>query len=228
QTGAGFTGACGAAGSVSLGRVAQPYFPPLLHPFLHPGPGLCDNGRTMFSGIRVLSNLPLPSVEGYSIRTFGDYLPGGPDPAWRPQSERRDLADILPLIPLAEKPDILLFSTPEYLPIPLDLAAFPGIRILLITDWNVCLRFLPDLCPLFDFCFTDWPGYRLMRRGGVANVHHQPLFGHDPAVFGLRGKTARDLDVSFCGSLNQGLHGERNRLLARLARWGRDRRMHLS
>lgn len=183
--------------------------------------------------IRVLTNIPLPGSEGYVFRTFGDYLPPGfpftgrngagsapaLSPAWSPEKERRSLADILPLIPEAEKPDILIVSTPEYLPIPVDIASFPGIRILLITDWNVCLRFLPDLCPLFDFCFTDWPGFRLLAGAGVANVRHQPLFGHDPAVFADQGLD-RNLDVSFCGNLNAGLHRERNRLLARLAGWG--------
>ena len=169
---------------------------------------------------RVLSNVHLPSVPGFSIQAFGKYLPDAvPAPIWRAEMERRSLAEILPLIPQSERPDILLLSSPEYLPIPVDIADFPGLKILLITDWNVCLRFLPDLCPLFDFCFTDWPGYRLLKKSGVANIHHQPLFGHDPETF--RGQDLiRNLDVSFCGNLNSGLHGERNRLLARLAKWG--------
>ncbi|GEM_PF-1752892 len=169
--------------------------------------------------IRVLTNVYLPPVDGYALRTFGDYAPGGPDSAWRPEKERRPLADILPHIPDREKPDVLLISSPEYLPIPADLTAFPGPKILLITDWNVCLRFLPDLCALFDFCYTDWPGYRLLRKAGIANVHHQPLFGHNRDHFFHQGKS-RNLDVSFCGNLNTSLHRERNRLLARLAAWG--------
>ncbi len=192
---------------------------------------------------RVLSNVHLPSVPGFSIQTFGKYLsaaaPAAPiasqalhtstTPIWRAEMERRRLSEILPLIPQNEQPDILLISSPEYLPIPVDIADFPGLKILLITDWNVCLRFLPDLCPLFDFCFTDWPGYRLLKKSGVTNIHHQPMFGHDPERFrcldvglnlGLSLELKRNLDVSFCGNLNSGLHGERNRLLARLAKWG--------
>jgi hypothetical protein len=176
---------------------------------------------------RALSNLPLPAPPGVAIRSFADYPPAGADPAApHPEFARRALKDILPLIPASERPDALVIASPEYLPIPPDLASFPGMKILLITDWNVCLRFLPDLCPLFDFCFCDWPGYRLLRRAGIANVHHQPLFGHDPAVFRDPGLT-RNLDVSFCGNLNAGLHGERNRLLARLARWAGPRPVHL-
>ena len=174
----------------------------------------------------VLANLPFPAVEGYCIRTFGEYRPDPGAAPWRPERERRSLAEILPLIPTAERPDILLIASPEYLPIPADVDSFPGLKVLLITDWNVCLRFLPDLCPLFDFCFTDWPGYRLLRRGGLANVHHQPLFGHDPARFRPLG-LPRDLDLSFCGNLNARLHGERNRLLSRVARWGTGRSIHL-
>ncbi|HKP94378.1 MAG TPA: glycosyltransferase [Fibrobacteria bacterium] len=182
--------------------------------------------------LRVLSNLPLP-VELHVVRTFGDYLPAGTASAWTAGKERRGLADILPLIPASEKPDVLVISSPEYLPIPCDVASFPGTRILLITDWNMCLRFLPDLCALFDFCFVDWPGYRLLRAAGIANVHHQPLFGHDPAAFFLRDGPFqggdRNLEVSFCGNLNAGMHRERNRLLARLCKWGARRpfRVHL-
>jgi hypothetical protein len=176
---------------------------------------------------RVLSNVPLPAPPGIAIRAFSDYPAPGTDPhAPHPEFARRSLKDILPLIPAAERPDALLIASPEYLPIPPDLASFPGTKILLITDWNVCLRFLPDLCRLFDFCFTDWPGYRLLRRAGIGNVFHQPLFGHDPAVFRDLG-LGRNLDVSFCGNLNAGLHGERNRLLARLARWAGPRPVHL-
>jgi hypothetical protein len=171
---------------------------------------------------RVLSNLHLPALPDFAVRTLGDY-PSAASPApreWRPENERRTLAEILPLIPAAEKPDILLCASPEYLPVPWDVHTFPGPKVLLITDWNVCLRFLPDLCKLFDFCFTDWPGYRILRRAGVANVFHQPLFGHDPAVFRVLDQARpRDLDLSFCGNLNSGLHGERNRLLARTAFW---------
>ncbi|MEO7425632.1 MAG: glycosyltransferase [Fibrobacteria bacterium] len=178
--------------------------------------------------LRVLSNLPLP-CEGHTIRTFGDYRPPASNQPWTAEKERRDLAAILPLIPSAEKPDALIISSPEYLPIPCDVATFPGLRILLITDWNMCLRFLPDLCTLFDYCFVDWPGYRLLRNAGVANVHHQPLFGHDPAIYRnleSPGHT-RNLEVSFCGNLNAGMHRERNRLLARLGKWGAGRSIHL-
>ena len=176
---------------------------------------------------RVLSNLPLPAPPGTALRAFRDYLPPGPAPAAsHPERDRRALRDILPLIPASERPDALLLASPEYLPIPPDLPAFTGMKILLITDWNVCLRFLPDLCPLFDFCFTDWPGYRLLRRIGIPNVFHQALFGHDPAAFRDLA-LPRNLDVSFCGNLNAGLHGERNRMLARVARWAGPRPVHL-
>lgn len=174
---------------------------------------------------RILANIHWPfALAGHTLRSFRDYPP--PDSAdptqalWRAERERRPLSAILPLIPAAERPDILLCSSPEYLPIPRDIHAFPGAKVLLITDWNICLRFLPDLCRLFDYCFTDWPGYRLLRKAGIANVHHQPLFGHDPDRFRvLDPAPPRDLDVSFCGNLNSDLHGDRNRLAARVARW---------
>lgn len=173
---------------------------------------------------RVLSNMVLPDVAGYVIKTFGDYCPNGSHSApWQAQFERRTLAEILPLIPSSEKPDILVIASPEYLPIPIDIGDFVGLKILLITDWNICLRFLPALCPLFDLCFTDWPGTRILKAAGVTQIKHQPLFGHNPEIFRNTNVT-RNLDVSFCGNLNSGIHGERNRLLARL---GKLPRVHL-
>ncbi len=171
--------------------------------------------------IKVLANLHLPIVEGYKLRTFGDY----PEESkklqpWRAEFERRSLVNILPLIPKDEKPDILLISSPEYLPIPVDIGSFSGIKILLITDWNVCLKFLPNLMPLFDFCFTDWPGFQLFKKSGIKNIYHGPLFGHDPEAFKNQGLN-RDIDISFCGNLNGSLHSERNRLLARMVKWNK-------
>lgn len=175
--------------------------------------------------VRVLSNVSLPTMEGYSTRNFGDY-PGGAPAPYQEAQERRSLARILAEIPRSEQPDVLVLAHPEYLALPVDLDSFRGPKILLITDWNVCLRFLPDLCSLFDYAFTDLPGCRILEAAGVSNVRHQPLFGHDPGIFHPLG-LARDLDLSFCGNLNGGMHGERNRLLFRLARWGAGRALHL-
>ncbi len=189
--------------------------------------GECDNPESMSTApARVLANFHLPPMAGIIAHTFGDYTPAGPDPLWRQDAERRNLSEILPLIPAFERPDALVIASPEYLPIPPDVAAFPGAKILLITDWNVCLRFLPDMLGLFDYCFTDWPGYRLLQKAGIRNIHHQAMFGHDASVFRPLDRQ-RNLDVSFCGNLNSGLHLERNRLLARVARWAGPRPVHL-
>lgn len=177
--------------------------------------------------VRILSNLSLPPVEGFDIRTFGNPL--GLEESgsqWNSRAERRSLAEILELVPSAERPDMLVCASPEYLPIPRDVASFKGTRILLITDWNVCLRFLPSLCGLFDFCFIDAAGFRLLREAGIGNVHHQPLFGHHPRVFRDLG-LPRDLALSFCGNRNSAFHPERNRLLHQVAHWGDRRPIHL-
>ncbi len=174
--------------------------------------------------MQVLSNTPLPALSGVECRHFGEC---GRHPAgYKPESERRSLRTILEQLPAGFHPDLLLFLSPEYLPMPDDLEVFRGPRALLITDWNVCLRFLPPLCRRFDLCFTDTPGVRLLRRAGVGNVRHAPLFGHDPARFHNLGLT-RDLDLSFCGNLNAGLHAPRNRLVYRLTQWCRQRPVHL-
>jgi Glycosyl transferases group 1 len=181
--------------------------------------------------LRVLTNLPLPQPEGFVFRHFGDYADlakgllgqGG----WQPQNERRTLKEILSRIPAPEKPNILLFRSPEYLPLPTDLAPFPGLKILLITDWNLGLRFLPALCGLFDVCFTDPVGADLLRKAGAKNVLSAALYGHDArSVRDMQ--LTRDLDLSFCGNLNAGVHRARNRILTRLLPLRNRHKLHLT
>lgn len=186
--------------------------------------------------VRVLANLPLPQPEGFILRHFGVYA--GPTMGqatnaferqvpWQPRQERRSLKEILARIPAAEQPEILLIRSPEYLPLPLDIAEFKGLKILIATDWNVSLRYLPDLCALFDFCFTDAAGAGLLRRAGVANIWPAAIYGHDARS--VRDQhLRRDLDLSFCGNLNAGLHRERNRILTRLLPLREKFKLHLA
>ncbi len=169
--------------------------------------------------MRVLANLPLPQPEGYELRHFGQYSQASEGPLgrglWHPQNERRTLKEILACIPAGEKPDVLLFRSPEYLPLPVDIGRFAGIKVLLITDWNLSLRFLPALCNLFDACFTDSVGAELLRKAGIAHAFAAPIYGHDPRVV-FDQEMPRDLDLSFCGNLNAHVHRARNRILTRL------------
>lgn len=186
--------------------------------------------------VRVLANLPLPQPEGFVLRHFGVYAGQAFGQAsgaierqapWQPRQERRSLKEILARIPAAEQPEILLIRSPEYLPLPLDITEFKGLKILIATDWNVSLRYLPDLCGLFDWCFTDAAGAGLLRRAGVANIWPAAIYGHDART--VRNQhLRRDLDLSFCGNLNAGLHRERNRILPRLLPLREKFKLHLA
>ncbi len=169
---------------------------------------------------RVLSNVALPELEGFVVHSYADY-PSTSGLVIAPELDRRTLSEILAKIPSQEKPDLFVFKTPEYLPLPDDIESFDGPKVLLITDWNVCLRFLPDICPLFDFCFTDFLGVEVLRKAGINNVFHMPLFGFDPSRFFDMGLD-RDLDISFCGNFNPSLQVERNRLVYRLSKLAQD------
>ncbi len=185
----------------------------------------------MESTLRVLANSALPQPPGFILRHFGVYTggiaAGAQEAAWQAQGERRSLKEILARIPATEKPDILLIRSPEYLPLPFDLATFRGLKVLLLTDWNVGLRFLAPLCGLFDIAFTDEVGAAVLRKAGVKNVFAAAMYGHDAhAMHDLH--LPRDLDLSFCGNLNAGLHRERNRVLARLLPLRDRHRLHLT
>jgi len=180
---------------------------------------------------RILANLPLTQPSGYLLAHFGQYasrIASGPaGKGWQQQNERRSLKEILAAIPAAEKPDILLIRSPEYLPLPDDIASFTGPKILLITDWNVGLRYLAPVCSLFDCCYTDFTGASLLRKAGAGNVFHAPFYGHDAGKWPELG-WERDIDLSFCGNLNTAMHRERNRVLARLIPARRRYRLHLT
>ncbi len=163
--------------------------------------------------MNILSNLWLPVSSPYSLKTFSDYIP-------TPGLKYTSLKAVLDVIPPEEKPQAVLINSPEYLPVPEDIASFPGYKILLITDWNVCLRFLEDICPMFDFCFTDLRGFEILKSWGVPNIYHQPLFGHDASIFYTENNgdiEERKYDITFCGNFNQGMHSARNRLLGKFA-----------
>ncbi len=170
---------------------------------------------------RVLGNIGSHQLKDFVFRDFSHYTPAqfreGKQIPYAANKERRSLKEILSTIPENEFPDIVLIQSPEYLPIPYDIANFSGIKILLITDWNVCLRFLPEVAKFFDFCFTDAPGCEILHGAGLTNIFPQALFGHFPECFYYQDKK-RDIDISFCGNLNTGLHRDRNRLLQRVAR----------
>lgn len=172
--------------------------------------------------IRILSNQYLDPIPNYSVKGFVDYIP---DLAFKIQARTAlkyvSLTEVLENIPASEQPEIYIHFSPEYLPIPEDILSFKGITVMAITDWNVCLRLLPDLCPLFDFCFTDIHGVNILRSWGIKNVYHQPLFGHFPQHSPLFKENNtpsenRDIDVSFCGSFNFGMHWQRNQFLYEL------------
>ncbi|MFC1585904.1 glycosyltransferase [Fibrobacterota bacterium] len=168
--------------------------------------------------MRILSNTHLPINEPHLLKTFADYIPdlylSTPERSYQRYSS---LSDVLDKVSEHEFPEAVIISSPEYLPVPEDLAAFSGPKVLLITDWNVCIRFLEDLCPLFDYCFTDSTGVEILRSWGLDNVYHQPLFGHNPRDFRLLDPepreetlTGRKYDISFCGNFNFNLHRERD------------------
>ncbi len=177
--------------------------------------------------LKILSNIPLPKVPAAETVHFGECRVR-PLSQQRngPEYERRSMQEILAQVPNGFSPDVLLFRSPEYLPIPDDIHLFRGSKVLVITDWNVSLRFLPELCQQFDLCFTDAPGVRILRKAGVQNIYHQLLYGFNPSSFHYLNLN-RDLDLSFCGNINASLHRERNRLLFRLAHWGQNRTIHL-
>ncbi|MBF0431758.1 MAG: glycosyltransferase family 1 protein [Fibrobacteria bacterium] len=174
--------------------------------------------------MKILSNITLTGPPEYQFKTFTNYIPDLTYHIKRVNALKYiSLNELFKHIPQEEYPDILVFASPEYLPVPEDISCFSGPKVLILTDWNVCIRYVEELCALFDFCFTDFTGVKTIRSFGVSNIFHQPFFGHSPEIFHLlsggdRNINERPFDISFCGNLNPNLHRRRNQALYKLSR----------
>ena len=146
-----------------------------------------------------------------------DVLSLGPDElmaAWLQPDEgwwRRALPD-------GWVPDVAVFWSPEYLPLPPHPWALPCPVVLWVGDWYIDPTAIRQLAPFVDLVLTDAVGVRALREAGVEHVAECSPWTFDPA----RDRPDPDAeplwDVSFVGSLHDAIHPERNRWLDRVLR----------
>ncbi|GBC92461.1 hypothetical protein HRbin15_00931 [bacterium HR15] len=143
------------------------------------------------------------------------YMPGA-NIQYDPQNTTFE--QILAQLPPAWEPEIVLFWSPEYHPIPTGLERCPYRLVAALGDWNLGLWKIFDALRMFDHILTDKRGVQVLQRLGFQNVSHSKLYGFDPDLHRRLPDEPKLYDVGFVGNLNHAVQGERARWLLRLAR----------
>ncbi len=135
-----------------------------------------------------------------------------------PNNHLTSLDRILSSLPADWVPDVMIFKSPMYHPIPYGIEDAPFPTVALLDDWFGAVDYLPDNLRRFDFIYTDKYSVELLQMIGFDNVVYWPCFGYQPQKFRRFEGVNRDVDVSFAGSLNINIQIERLHWLRRLCR----------
>ena len=128
---------------------------------------------------------------GHEFMTFGG---GAAEIAWNPGSD--DFAALVNRIPVGWSPDLLIFCSPEYNPIPRGIEEADCVTAAIVGDWNLGGQAIHLAGSMFDILASDRNGCDRMRAAGFANIVYVPFFTYDPAVVRRLEGIERDLDVS--------------------------------
>ncbi len=116
------------------------------------------------------------------------------------------------------QPDVFLFWSPEYHPIPRDLESAPCLKVGVFGDWNLGGQAVQQAASMFDLLFADSNGADRLRALGFQNVASAPLWSFDPDLHRRIPDIERDIDILLVGNFNHEIQRERSRWLGRIAR----------
>ncbi|MCS7066759.1 MAG: glycosyltransferase [Fimbriimonadales bacterium] len=156
------------------------------------------------------------ALSAYDTLLFS-HMPGA-DIQYAPQNTTFE--QILAQLPSNWEPEVVLFWSPEYHPIPAGLERCPYRLVAALGDWNLGLWKICDALRMFDHILTDKRGVQVLQRLGFRNVSHAKLYGYNPDLHRRLPNEPKIYDVGFVGNLNPAVQGERARWLLRLARLG--------
>jgi tetratricopeptide (TPR) repeat protein len=122
------------------------------------------------------------------------------------------------VVPDGWVPDVALFATPEYLPVPPLLSALPCPVVLWVGDWYANWQGVSWISDQVELVLADATGAAALRLAGFTDVAECCPWTWDPALHRPDWDAEPARDVGFIGNLNEALQVRRNRWLGRLAR----------
>ncbi len=164
--------------------------------------------------MKILSNYSFPGDDEFDICCFSGKFH---DRDYESNEKAVTFDEILRNLPTGWEPDVVLFKSLLYSPIPIGIENSPYPTVGLLDDWFSGIDFLPDNCLKFDYICTDIAGINLLKKLGINNTFYWPHFGYNPSLFRKIDGEKRIYDVTFTGNFNPNVQGERLKWLHRIA-----------
>ncbi len=120
--------------------------------------------------------------------------------------------------PAGWRPDVFIFWSPEYHPVPRGLESAPCLKVGVFGDWNLGGQSAQQSASMFDLLFADVNGAACLRDLGFDKVVSAPLWSFDPDLHRRIPNIERDIDILLVGNFNHDIQHERSRWLGRVAR----------
>lgn len=151
--------------------------------------------------MRILSNSFYADMQAHDVVSFDGNRNDADD--FNIAQRWRTFDEVVASLPAGWVPDLVLFHTPLYNPVPAGIEHAPWPTAVIVDDWFGGVDYLPDTFRCFDVVVaSDRLAEGLLRSAGFDNVCYWPAFGHSPDRFYCDDTTARDIDVSFAGNLS--------------------------
>lgn len=131
--------------------------------------------------------------------------------------EKDRFQDILNRLPSGWFPDIVIFWSPEYNTLPLDIEKVPCPVIAVVGDWNLGFSALKENLKRFDWIMTDKAGVEIFKKAGYQNINYWPMFSFNPDVHKILENVEKIYDIVFIGNFNHMIHSERVKWLHRVS-----------
>ena len=132
--------------------------------------------------------------------------------------ETLSYAEIAARYPRGWQPDVFLFWSPEYHPIPRGLESASCLKVGVYGDWNLGGQAVQQSAATFDLLFADANGADRLRALGFPNVAAAQLWSFDPDLHRRLPGVERDIDILLIGNFNHDIQRDRCRWLGRVAR----------
>ncbi len=115
-------------------------------------------------------------------------------------------------------PDVFIFWSPEYNPVPRGLDCAPCFKVGVVGDWNLGGQAVQQIGGAFDLLFADANGADRLRNLGFPRVESTPLWSFDPDLHRRLPELDRDIDILLIGNFNHEVQRDRAWWLGRVAR----------
>ena len=126
--------------------------------------------------------------------------------------------ELMSLLPAGWTPDVAIFGSIEYVPVPQGIEFAECLTVGIVGDWNLGAQAYHLMGGAFDALIADRNGCERLLAAGFPNALYTPIWGFDPSLHRRMPDVERDLDIVMVGNLNPNIQPSRTPWLDRVAR----------